>query len=105
MNRSPAEGERSPIEQIFAPFREFASSSAASGVLLMAAAVIALVWANSPAASSYERRRIPHPARDRERPKELKAMYSGHVMDVQETKNVGLGRTSLVVAASDGPGG
>jgi len=26
-------------------------------------------------------------------------------MDERETMNVGLGRTSLVVAASDGPGG
>lgn len=54
MSRSPSDGERSPIEQIFAPFREFAGSSAASGTLLIAAAAIALVWANSPAASSYE---------------------------------------------------
>jgi hypothetical protein len=27
------------------------------------------------------------------------------IMDARETMNVGLGRTSLVVAASDGPGG
>lgn len=32
-------------------------------------------------------------------------MYSGRVMDGQESKNVGLGRTSPVVAAGDGPGG
>jgi len=32
-------------------------------------------------------------------------MYPWAVMDVRETKNVSLGRTSLVVAASDGPGG
>ncbi len=31
--------------------------------------------------------------------------YPEHVMDARETMNVGLGRTSLVVAASDGPGG
>jgi Na+:H+ antiporter, NhaA family len=42
-----------PIDRLLAPFREFANSSAASGVLLMVAAVIALVWANSPIASSY----------------------------------------------------
>jgi NhaA family Na+:H+ antiporter len=42
-----------PIDRLLAPFREFASSSAASGVLLMVTAVIALVWANSPIASSY----------------------------------------------------
>jgi hypothetical protein len=34
-----------------------------------------------------------------------KRMYPVPVMDVRETKNVSLGRTSLVVAASDGPGG
>ena len=33
------------------------------------------------------------------------AVYSGGVMDARETMNVSLGRTSLVVAASDGPGG
>ena len=33
------------------------------------------------------------------------AMYPHGVMDERETMNVGLGRTSLVVAASDGPGG
>ncbi len=31
--------------------------------------------------------------------------YPLAVMDMRETMNVGLGRTSLVVAASDGPGG
>jgi hypothetical protein len=31
--------------------------------------------------------------------------YPENVMDARETMNVGLGRTSLVVAASDGPGG
>jgi len=33
------------------------------------------------------------------------ALYPEGVMDERETMNVGLGRTSLVVAASDGPGG
>ncbi len=42
-----------PIDRLLAPFREFARSSAASGILLMVAAVIALTWANSPGASSY----------------------------------------------------
>jgi hypothetical protein len=32
-------------------------------------------------------------------------MYPEGDMDQRETMNVGLGRTSLVVAASDGPGG
>jgi NhaA family Na+:H+ antiporter len=42
-----------PIDRLLAPFREFASSNAASGILLMVAAVVALLWANSPIASSY----------------------------------------------------
>jgi hypothetical protein len=32
-------------------------------------------------------------------------MYDSDVMDAREKMNVALGRTSLVVAASDGPGG
>jgi Na+:H+ antiporter, NhaA family len=43
-----------PIERILAPFREFADTSVAGGVLLMAAAVVALGWANSPFADSYD---------------------------------------------------
>ena len=42
-----------PIERILAPFREFTSSNASSGILLMIAAAVALSWANSPWASSY----------------------------------------------------
>ncbi len=42
-----------PIDRLLAPFREFSGSSAASGVLLMVAAAIALIWANSAFASSY----------------------------------------------------
>jgi len=42
-----------PIELFLAPFRDFAHSNASGGVLLLAAAVVALVWANSPFASSY----------------------------------------------------
>jgi Na+:H+ antiporter, NhaA family len=48
---SPARPE--PIDHLLAPFREFASSSASSGILLIAAAVVALVWANSPWADAY----------------------------------------------------
>jgi Na+:H+ antiporter, NhaA family len=36
------------------PFREFAHNEAASGVLLLATAVVALVWANSPWAWAYQ---------------------------------------------------
>ncbi len=42
-----------PIDRLLAPFRAFTSSNAAGGILLMAAAVVALVWSNSPIASSY----------------------------------------------------
>lgn len=42
-----------PVDRLLAPFREFARNSAASGVLLIVAALVALVWANSPFASSY----------------------------------------------------
>ena len=43
-----------PVDRLLAPFREFARINASSGVLLMAAAAVALVWANSPAAPAYE---------------------------------------------------
>jgi NhaA family Na+:H+ antiporter len=43
-----------PVDRLLAPFRDFTSREAAGGVLLMAAALIALIWANSPFADSYE---------------------------------------------------
>lgn len=43
-----------PIDRLLAPFREFSERQAAGGVLLMAAAAIALVWANSPFADAYD---------------------------------------------------
>jgi NhaA family Na+:H+ antiporter len=43
-----------PIDGVLAPFREFAGSSVAGGVVLLVAAVVALVWANSPWAASYD---------------------------------------------------
>jgi hypothetical protein len=43
--------------------------------------------------------------RPRSRPVAHLALYSEDLMVQCETMNVGLGRTSLVVAASDGPGG
>ena len=43
-----------PVDRLMAPFREFANTSAAGGVLLMLAAIVALIWANSPWADSYE---------------------------------------------------
>lgn len=42
-----------PVDRLLAPFRAFVRSSASSGVLLMAAAATALVWANSPFANTY----------------------------------------------------
>ncbi len=43
-----------PVDRLLAPFREFTAREASGGVLLMAAALIALLWANSPFADSYE---------------------------------------------------
>jgi Na+:H+ antiporter, NhaA family len=41
------------VDRLLAPFREFSQASAASGVVLIAAAAVALIWANSPLASAY----------------------------------------------------
>ena len=49
MTRSPV----LPVDRILAPFREFASTSASGGVLLMGAAAVALIWANSPFSATY----------------------------------------------------
>lgn len=46
--------EEAPVERLLAPFREFAKTSASSGLVLMGAALVALLWANSPLAGSYE---------------------------------------------------
>ena len=42
-----------PVDRLLAPFREFTAREASGGLLLMAAAALALVWANSPWAESY----------------------------------------------------
>jgi NhaA family Na+:H+ antiporter len=42
-----------PVDRLLAPFREFTAREASGGVLLMAAALVALVWANSPFSDSY----------------------------------------------------
>jgi NhaA family Na+:H+ antiporter len=44
----------SPIERVLRPFAEFAQREASSGLVLMACAVIALLWANSPWSGSYD---------------------------------------------------
>ncbi|MDQ3553252.1 MAG: Na+/H+ antiporter NhaA, partial [Chloroflexota bacterium] len=43
-----------PIDRLLTPFRSFFRLEAAGGLALMAAAAIALVWANSPFAASYD---------------------------------------------------
>ena len=42
------------IERVLAPFQRFAQTESASGLVLLACTVIALLWANSPWAASYE---------------------------------------------------
>jgi Na+:H+ antiporter, NhaA family len=42
-----------PVDRLLAPFREFARTSAAGGLVLIVAAVVALAWANSPLADGY----------------------------------------------------
>src|SRR3712207_1938522 len=45
--------EQPPVERIVRPFQDFAHKQSSGGILLIAAAVIALVWANSPWGESY----------------------------------------------------
>jgi len=42
-----------PVEQIVRPFQYFADKASSGGILLIAAAIVALVWANSPWGESY----------------------------------------------------
>lgn len=44
---------REPIDRLLYPFQRFAQVEAASGILLLGATAIALVWANSPWSASY----------------------------------------------------
>src|SRR5829696_6772777 len=46
--------DRPPVRRLPRPLAEFLSTEAAGGVVLLAAAVVALVWANSPWSASYE---------------------------------------------------
>jgi NhaA family Na+:H+ antiporter len=41
------------VERVLAPFRRFAHTASASGIVLLAATAVALGWANSPWAASY----------------------------------------------------
>src|ERR687893_987890 len=45
--------EGRPVERIVRPFQDFAHKQSSGGILLIAAAVVAIVWANSPLGESY----------------------------------------------------
>src|ERR671917_2334440 len=45
--------EQPPVERIVRPFQGFAHKQSSGGILLIAAAIVALVWANSPWGESY----------------------------------------------------
>ncbi len=42
-----------PVEKIVRPFEAFADRASSSGILLIVAAIVALVWPNSPWGQSY----------------------------------------------------
>ena len=44
---------QSPLVRLLSPLRDFLHAEAAGGILLVAAAVIAVAWANSPWSDSY----------------------------------------------------
>jgi NhaA family Na+:H+ antiporter len=46
--------ENRPIDRILSPFQEFFQQEASSGILLIIATILALVWANSPWADAYQ---------------------------------------------------
>ncbi len=45
--------EQPPVERIVRPFQDFAHKQSSGGIILIAATVIALIWANSPWGESY----------------------------------------------------
>src|ERR1700690_1015437 len=49
----PKQTTNLPIELLISPFVSFAKMEASSGLLLMAATIAALIWANSPWEHSY----------------------------------------------------
>jgi Na+:H+ antiporter, NhaA family len=53
MNGGQSLEDATPIERLVRPFQEFARLEASGGILLIGCTVAALVWANSPWASSY----------------------------------------------------
>lgn len=51
---TPAPSSADPlVERVLAPFRRFAHDEASGGLVLLAAAIAAMVWANSPWAHGY----------------------------------------------------
>ena len=50
-----AQSNRAVPRRVVRPLQEFLESSTSGGILLVAAAVVALIWANSPLADSYVR--------------------------------------------------
>ena len=53
MDRAPRR-TRSPLVRMLSPLRDFIATEASGAVLLAGAAIIALIWANSPWSGSYE---------------------------------------------------
>jgi len=49
----PIKTESRPIDRILSPFQEFFQQEASSGILLIIATILALIWANSPWSDSY----------------------------------------------------
>ncbi|MDQ3951237.1 MAG: Na+/H+ antiporter NhaA [Gemmatimonadota bacterium] len=54
LDRAAEAGGSEPlVEKLLAPFRRFAATASAGGIVLLAATAVALVWANSPWSESY----------------------------------------------------
>jgi len=51
--RSGTVAPQRPVDRVFAPLRNFLHTEASGGILLLAAAIVALLWANSPVNESY----------------------------------------------------
>jgi NhaA family Na+:H+ antiporter len=52
-NSTSIKADNRPIDRILSPFQEFFQQEASSGILLIIATILSLVWANSPWADSY----------------------------------------------------
>ena len=49
----PSVSRSRPVDRVLAPFRDFLHTQASGGILLLGAAIVALIWANSPFTESY----------------------------------------------------